>query len=50
MSQNAGLSDFSHHYAFRGDVELGDALISSVEGKASAIEATLGPHSSLPDP
>jgi hypothetical protein len=26
---------------FSGDVELGDALISSVEGKANAIEATL---------
>ena len=26
----------------RGDAELGDALFSSVEGKASAIEATLG--------
>lgn len=26
---------------FSGDVELGDALISSVEGKANAIEAAL---------
>ena len=35
-----------------GDVELGDALISSVEGKASAIEATLlsaTPPSSVTD-
>jgi hypothetical protein len=26
---------------YSGDVELGDALISSVEGRANAIEATL---------
>jgi hypothetical protein len=33
----------THHN--RGDVELGDALFGAVEGKASAIEATLGPQS-----
>jgi len=31
----------------RGDVELGDALFSSVEGKASAIEATLSMPTSI---
>ena len=31
----------------RGDVELGDALIGAVEGKANAIEATLGYESNI---